>query len=161
MAKADTQLIEQSVLGSDLTTEDCEVLSNVVKHQKLEAGEVLFEPDTIDGCLYILTSGKLDIIKATGPTTGISVNALKPGSIIGELSFIDGVAHTMRLKARVASEVLKIQRDDFEKLADENNRVVFNVMKSILRYSHTLQRKMLNENIEMQRMVLNEYTTQY
>lgn len=161
MAKADAQLIEQSVLGADLSREDCEVLSNAVKHQKLEADEILFEPDTVDGCLYILINGKLDIIKATGPNTGININALKPGAIIGELSFIDGVAHTMRLKARITSEVLKIQRDDFEKLADENNRVVFNVMKSILRYSHTLQRKMLNENLEMQRMVSNEYTTQF
>ncbi|MBD3821318.1 MAG: cyclic nucleotide-binding domain-containing protein [Thiotrichales bacterium] len=161
MAKADVQVIAQSLLGSDLLEEDCEILSKVVKHKKLAPNEILFDADTVDGSLYILVNGKLDILKTVGPDKELSINALKPGSMIGELSFIDGVAHTMRLRARTDSEVLVLHRDDFEALAESNNRVVFNVMKSILRYSHTLQRKMLQENIEMQRMVLNEYTSQY
>lgn len=161
MAKADVQVIAQSLLGSDLLEEDCEILSKIVKHKKLVQNEILFDADTVDGSLYILINGKLDILKVVGPNKELSINALRPGSMIGELSFIDGVAHSMRLRARTDSEVLVLHRDDFEALAENNNRVVFNVMKSILRYSHTLQRKMLQENIDMQRMVLNEYTTQY
>ncbi|WP_024851174.1 Crp/Fnr family transcriptional regulator [Hydrogenovibrio kuenenii] len=161
MGKADVQLISQSVLGSDLVQEDCEILSDIVKHKKLAQNEILFDAGTVDASLYILINGKLDILKAIGPDKELSINSLKPGSVIGELSFIDGDAHTMRLKARIDSEVLVLHRDDFEQLAEKNNRVVFNVMKSILRYSHNLQRKMLQENLEMHRMVLNEYTTQY
>lgn len=161
MAKADVQLIAQSVLGSDLVQEDCEILSGIVKHKKLAKDEILFDAGTVDASLYILINGKLDILKAIGPDKELSINSLKPGSVIGELSFIDGDAHTMRLKARVDSEVLVLHHDDFKALADTNNSVVFNVMKSILRYSHSLQRKMLQENLEMQRMVLNEYTAQY
>lgn len=158
MAKpAETQLITDSVLGADLTDADCEVLSDIVKQRDLEKGEVLFEPDTIDGNLYILIEGKLEIIKVFGPNKSISINTIKQGSMIGELSFIDGIAHTMRLQARKESKVLYVQRDDFEKLLETNPTVVFNVMRSILRFSHKLQRKMLQENLEMQRMVQNEY----
>lgn len=158
MAKpAETQLISQSVLGADLTDKDCEILSEVVKQKDLESGEVLFEPETVDGNLYILIEGKLDILKVTGPNKTINISALKEGAMIGELSFIDGIAHTMRLQARKPSKVLYVQRDDFEQLTQTHPKVVFNVMRSILRYSHKLQRKMLQENLEMQRMVQNEY----
>lgn len=158
MAKAaETQLIAQSVLGSDLMEADCEILSEIVNQMDLGKGEILFEPDTIDGNLYILVEGKLDIIKVIGPNKSIGINVIKEGSIIGELSFIDGIAHTMRLQARNEAKVLYVQRDDFEKLTESHPKVAFNVMRSILRYSHKLQRKMLQENIQMQRMVQNEY----
>lgn len=162
MAKpAETKLIAESVLGADLTQEDCEILSEIVKQKELSKTEVLFEPDTLDGNLYILVEGKLEILKVVGPDKTISINSIKPGSLIGELSFIDGIAHTMRLQARKDSTVLMIQRDDFEALTIKHPKVVFNVMRSILRFSHKLQRKMLQENLEMQRMVQNEYMTQY
>ncbi|MDX1795714.1 MAG: Crp/Fnr family transcriptional regulator [Hydrogenovibrio sp.] len=161
MAKADIELIAQSVLGTDLTQEDCQVLSGIVKHKHLEKDEILFDAETVDGNLYILVDGKLDILKAIGPDKELSINSLKTGALIGELSFIDGDAHTMRLKARHNSEVLVVHRDDFEQLSETHPKVVFNVMKSILRFSHALQRRMLQENLEMQRMVLNEYTAQY
>lgn len=158
---AETQLISESVLGSDLTQSDCEILSEVVQQQSLEKNEILFDADTLDGKLYILVEGKLEILKVVSETRTLSINTLKQGSLIGELSFIDGVAHTMRLQARKPSTVLIIQRDDFEQLAEKHPKVVFNVMRSILRFSHQLQRKMLQENLEMQRLVQNQYMSQY
>lgn len=158
---AETQLIADSVLGSDLTTEDCEILSEIVKQQALDTDEILFDENTTDGNLYILVEGKLEILKVVSPSRTLSINTIKQGSLIGELSFIDGVAHTMRLQARTPSTVLILQRDDFESLSEKHPKVVFNVMKSILRFSHKLQRRMLQENLEMQRLVQNQYMSQY
>lgn len=158
MAKvAETQLIASSLLGTDLTESDCEVLSEIVKQRDLTEGEVLFEPETVDGNLYILIEGKLEIIKVMGPNKRIQFNTLKAGSLIGELSFIDGNAHTMQLKARTPAKVLYVQRDDFERLSETHPKVGFNVMRSILRYSHNLQRQMVQDSIQMQRMLQNEY----
>ncbi|MBD3612708.1 MAG: cyclic nucleotide-binding domain-containing protein [Hydrogenovibrio crunogenus] len=162
MAKAaESQLIAESVLGSDLTQEDCETLSEIVKQKNLTKEEVLFEPDTLDGNLYILVEGKLDILKVINPNKTIHINTLKKGALIGELSFIDGIAHTMRLQARNEATVLILHRDEFETLGEQNPKLMFNVMKSILRFSHHLQRKMLQENLEMLRLVQSEYMTQY
>lgn len=162
MAKAaEAKLISESLLGSDLTMEECEILSEIVKYQTLEAEEVLFEPDTIDGNLYILIEGKLEILKVLGPGNALSINTLKTGALIGELSFIDGHAHSMRLQARKPSKVMYLSRDDFENLLADHPKVVYDVMRSILRYSHALQRKMMKENLDLQRMVKNEYMSQF
>ena len=157
--QAEAKLISESVLGTDLSIDECETLSEIVKYRSLELDEVLFEPDTIDGNLYLLIEGKLEIIKVLGPNNSVSINVLKEGAMIGELSFIDGNAHTMRIKARKTSKVLFLSREDFEGLLDTHPKVVFNVMRSILRFSHQLQRRMLQENMDMQRMVKNDYMT--
>lgn len=158
---AAAQLISESVLGTDLTTEECGALSEIIHYRDLKPEEVLFEPDTVDGKLYILLEGKLEILKVLGPHSVLNINTIKPGTLIGELSFIDGNAHTMRIQSRKESKIMCLSREDFEHMLDTHPKVVFNVMRSILRFSHQLQRKMLQENLEMQRMVKNEYMAQY
>jgi len=153
----DAKVISESLLGTDLTIEECDVLSKIVVAQKLNAKETLFEPGTKDGNLYLLVEGKLDIFKDTASNKTIHITTLKQGAMIGELSFIDDESHSMRLVARKDSSVLTLSKTDFESLLSEHPNVVYNVMRSILRYSHKLQRKMLQENLEMQRMVQNEY----
>jgi len=155
-----SNFISESVLGTDLTPEDCETLCQIVEKKVLQKGEVLFEPDTVDGNLYILVEGKLEILKVTGPNKTIHINTIKKGSLIGELSFVDGIAHTMRLQAANEATVLILHHDDFETLGTQNPALMFNVMKSILRFSHQLQRKMLYENLEMMRMIQNQGKTQ-
>lgn len=160
MAKqAEAKLISESLLGADLSFEECIALSEIVKYRSLELDEVLFEPDTTDGNLYLVTEGKLEILKVVNNNSTVSINVVKAGTMIGELSFLDGAAHTMRVKSRMKSQVLCLSRIDFEALLDTHPKVVFNVLRSILRFSHKLQRKMVQENLEMQRMVKNEYMT--
>ncbi|MEA3404281.1 MAG: cyclic nucleotide-binding domain-containing protein, partial [Pseudomonadota bacterium] len=91
----------------------------------------------------------------------LSTSIDKAGSMTGELSFIDGHAHSMRLIAKKDCEVLMLQRDKFEAMVETQSRLTFHVMRSILRYSHKLQRKMNNKYLEMHRMVQNQYTAQY
>lgn len=157
MSQADAQLISDSILGEDLTRSECETLSEIVRHRKLAQDEVLFEPGTIDHTLYILIDGKLDINKVIGENKTININVLKQGAMIGELSFLDGNAHSMQLKARKPSEVIMMSRVDFEGLLLSHPKLVFDVMRSILRFSHHLQRKMMEENIEMKKLVQFQY----
>jgi len=91
-----SNFISESVLGTDLTPEDCETLCQIVEKKVLQKGEGLFEPDTVDGNLYILVEGKLEILKVAGPNKTIHINTIKKGSLIADLSLVDGLAHTMR-----------------------------------------------------------------
>ncbi|MDX1348265.1 MAG: cyclic nucleotide-binding domain-containing protein [Thiomicrorhabdus chilensis] len=158
---SDAQKIAHSVLGQDLTTEDCEVLASAVETRQLSKGEILFEEGSQDNTLYILITGKIEVLKMLSADTSISIDTLMEGSMSGELSFIDGNPHSMRLVAKKDSEVLLLRRDRFEALVESHPLVTFHVMRSILRYSHILQRKMNAKYLEMHRMVQNQYTAQY
>ncbi len=156
--KVNIQLIQESVIGEDLSSEHCELLSKIVKRIELNAGEVLFKAGILDKNLYVLTKGKLDIFKGVGGTDkNIHIATVKKGSIIGELSFIDGLPHSMQLVANKAATLLVLSKDDFEAKLESHPKLVYNVMRSIMRYSHNLQQKMMQENIALRRMVQNSY----
>lgn len=153
--------IAGSLLGQDLTSEECDILSSIVKTKQLKKDEILFEEGSKDDMLYLLITGKLEVLKVLPGEKTISIDVLKEGAMTGELTFIDGVAHTMRVKAKKDSEVLMLHREEFESFVESHPILTFHVMRSILRYSHTLQRKINRKYLEMHRMVQNQYTAQY
>lgn len=153
--------IADSLLGDKLTPEECEILSTIVKNRQLKADEVLFDVDSTDDTLYILVTGKLEVLKVMPGKNTLSMDVLLEGTMTGELAFIIGEPHSMRLVARLDSEVLTLHRDDFESLIETNPRLIYNVMRAILRHSHTVQRKINRKYVEMHRMIQNQYTAHY
>lgn len=153
--------ISETILGQDVTMEECETLSQAVTERSLEKGEVLFDQGSKDETLYLLVSGKLEVVKVLSGDTTVHIDMLKEGSMIGELSFIDGKDHSMRLIAKRETKVLALHREQFEALVEKEPMLTYHVMRSILRYTHTLQRRSNAKYLEMQRMVQNQYTAQY
>ena|SRR5690554_1579161 len=151
------ELISQSVLGTDLSTEECKVLAEICSHRKLVADEVLFNAGESDEQLYVITEGKIEVIKNFGSKDETIMATLKPGSLAGELSFIDGEPHSMTLKSRKESNVIVLKRQDFESLIETHPTIVYHVMRAILRASHKLQRELNSRFMEMNRFVTNQY----
>lgn len=150
--------IATSILGQDLTREECDKLSIAVTKRSLQKDEILFHEDSKDETLYLLMTGKLEVLKTSGNNQIISIDTLKPGSMTGELSFLDGESHTMRLVAKKPTEVLMLHKQTFEKIVEKEPMLTYHVMRSILRYSHKIQRKINSKYLEMHRMVQNQYT---
>ena len=153
--------ISETILGQDVTMEECEILSQAVTERSLEKGEMLFDQGTKDETMYLLVSGKLEVLKVVSGDITIHIDSLKEGSMIGELSFIDGKDHSMRVIAKRDSQVLALHKDAFEALVEEKPMLTYHVMRSILRYTHVMQRKINAKYLEMHRMVQNQYTAQY
>lgn len=151
------ELISQSVLGVDLTEEECQTLADICSHRKLVADEVLFNVGESDEQLYVIAEGKIEVIKNFGSKDETIMATLKPGSLAGELSFIDGEPHSMTLKSRKESHVIVLKRQDFEGLINTNPMIVYHVMRAILRASHKLQRELNSRFMEMNRFVTNQY----
>lgn len=157
MSQNDLQIIAQSVLGADLTEQECQALAQITTQRNLIKDEVLFSEGSLDDQLYVLVSGKIDVIKSAGTKEETIMATLKPGALAGELSFIDGEAHSMTLKSRNDSHVIVLHRGDFEKLIDSQPLAVYHVMRAILRSSHKLQRELNARFMEMNRFVTNQY----
>mgnify|MGYP001950780782 CR=1 FL=1 len=153
--------LSATIIGQDVSSKECEVLSAAFTQKKLSIGDVLFEEGTRDETLYLLVSGKLEVLKVLSNNMTIHIDTLKEGSMTGELSFIDGNTHTMRVIAKKDSEVLLLHKDAFENLVEQHPMLTYHVMRSILRYSHVMQRKINAKYLEMHRMVQNQYTAQY
>jgi CRP-like cAMP-binding protein len=158
---ADAKLIAESVLGKDLTREDCDQLSEIVTHKTLSKDQTLFDAGDRDETLYILTQGKVELTKDMGMGKQLNIATLKPGAMIGEMAFIDAEPHSLTATALMDSSFLLINKTDFENFVQTQPLLTYHVMRAIIRYVHTIQRKLSEQVLDMHRMVQNEYTAQY
>jgi CRP-like cAMP-binding protein len=69
------------------------------------------------------------------------LHTLKPGDLVGELSFMDDEPRYGTLLASGPTKVLCLSRADFETLVETKPRVVYKVMRNIMRVAHRVQRK--------------------
>ena len=89
----------------------------------VEAGEVLFRKGDVGQDMYIVLTGKIDIVEEcdTGSTIGVVPLAeLGPGELLGEMAMFDKShkrsAHAL---AKESSQVLALSEDTLSKLTDK------------------------------------------
>lgn len=150
-------IISKTNWGKELNQDELSIFVALTDLVDYSRNDVLFHAESKDDSLYILIEGKLEVVKDAGLKSEMVLSTLKPGALAGELSFIDGDAHTLTLRAQKAATVLSLKRQTFEPLIESHPRLVFNLMRGILRSSHQLQRDMNSQFMEMSRFVTNQY----
>ncbi len=108
------------------------MLSSVIHNPEMEkyvvsyeTGETIFfeGDDTQD--IYVLVSGKLDILKGTKKIAEI----IKEGAVFGEMSFLLGQKRTATVKAMTDVRAIRIPKDNVEHFLTEFPEVVTAVAK--------------------------------
>ena len=108
------------------------MLSNVIHNPEMkkylvsyQTGETLFfeGDDTQD--IYVLVSGRLDILKGTKKIAEI----IKEGAVFGEMSFLLEQKRTATVKAKTDVEAVRIPRENVENFLKEFPEVVTEVAK--------------------------------
>jgi len=152
-----TKRILQSSLGTELSQEEAGTLSDLMKIRELVDGEYLIEEGKADDSLHVLLEGKLEVVKHTGAGEIASLAIRRDGSLVGELSFIDGEIHTVGLRALCRSQVLSLARKDFEGVVDKNSQLVYKVMRAVARSAHENIHRMNSEFIELQNYIFKQH----
>ena len=131
--------LRSSPLGTELTPSESGVLAELVCLKALADGEVLLPEGARDALLHLVVHGRIQVVKdsAHGRTF---LHALEPGDLVGELSFMDDVPRYAALVASGPTEVLYLERGAFETLIEREPRVVYKVMRAIMRVAHRVQR---------------------
>ena len=151
------ELVLQSVLGPELSEEEAQAIAALMAASELADGDFLITEGTADDSLHLLLAGKLEVVKKTGAGETASLAILRDGDLAGELSFIDGEAHSVGLRALTDCQVLSLKREDFEKIIDENPRLVYKVMRAVARSAHRIVRRMNAEFIEMSNYIFKQH----
>jgi predicted acylesterase/phospholipase RssA/CRP-like cAMP-binding protein len=82
------------------------------------AGEWLFrEGDFADG-LYVLRTGRLEVVREAGDAE-ILIRGLSPGAVLGELAVLTDAPRSASVRARRDSGLLGLSGEDFHELLDD------------------------------------------
>ncbi|HUL46262.1 MAG TPA: cyclic nucleotide-binding domain-containing protein [Steroidobacteraceae bacterium] len=146
------EALRSSPLGAELTPSECAVLAKLVHLKELADGEVLLPEGARDPLVHVVVDGRVQVVKDSvhGRTV---LHTLKPGDLLGELSFMDDEPRYGALIASGPARVLSLSRADFETLVETEPRVVYKVMRAIMRVAHRVQRNVSRELQELQNYV--------
>ena len=146
-----------SVLGKELSGEECALFKSLGTLRTLADGEILIQEGDIDNALHIVVSGNLAVTRPAAGGDWVTLHVLRHGELAGELGFIDGLGHSATLRAIGPTSVFSLARDRFEPLLESNPHLVFSVMRAIIRGVHTTLRRMNLQQVELSNYISHQH----
>ena len=137
------EFIRKVPLFSDLPDEDLDRLCAMMEIVNLEAGQELFAEGSRGDRAYIIESGELEVIKASG-SRPILLSVRGAGDVIGEMAILEDAPRNATVKARSATRVYAINHEQFENLLGSSptaSRVLLNTVLARFRSTSVLLRQ--------------------
>ena len=151
------ETIKASPLGVELSDDQCEMLAEVTSACGIKDGSFLIEEGQKDDALHIITSGMMEAVSQTGGGDMVTLQVLRPGDMIGEMGFIDGVEHSAGLRAMGNCELMRLDRASFEGLLQKDPDLVYKVMRAIMRTVHRILRSMNLQYVELTNYIAKQH----
>ncbi len=149
MSASNADLVLASPLGRELSRDEAVTLGALLAVRDLAAGELLVKEGTRDDHLHVIVSGALAVTRQSEGASNV-LYMLHPGELAGELSFMDEDVRYASLVASGATRVLVLQRAQLETLLEKHPRIVYKVMRAIMRVAHDVQRRLSVQMSELQ-----------
>jgi len=146
-----------TLLNEDISEDECSVLTDAFQLQKLTAEEILIREGEQDDSLYIIIDGDIVATRDAGGIEYVVLSHLQPGAIAGAMGFIDNNTHSATLRANKDSHVLTLHRDVLEGMIDTHPKLVYKVMKMIIRSVHQTLLGMNQQFVEMNNYIMKEH----
>jgi CRP-like cAMP-binding protein len=146
-----------SVLGQDLSSEECSLFKEMGSARDLADGQVLIEEGKTDNCLHIVIDGHLAVGRQSAGGEWINLHILQKGELAGEMGFIDGQGHSASLRAVGPTRVFSLERNTFESLLETNPHMVYRVMRAIVRGVHNTMRRMNMQQLELTNYITHQH----
>ena len=143
------EALSRSKLAVELNDDEQRTLARAMTLRDLKHGEVLIREGSADDHLYVVASGVLGVVKGVGTDAEVTLNAIRPGDVVGELSFLDGSTRYASLVALSDTRVLGLSRSTLEGMLDSHPKVVYHVMRAIVRVVHEIQRRLSMQTAEL------------
>jgi CRP/FNR family cyclic AMP-dependent transcriptional regulator len=152
-----TEVLRQTRLASELDEAELGVLAGLTTLRNLKAGETLVAEGTTDSQLYVITHGVLGVVKAAGTPDAVTLHTLAGGDFVDELGFMDGTPNYAAKVALSDLQVVGLPREKLEGVLDEHPRIVYKVMRSIVRVAHQIQRRLSMQQNELQNYIYKQH----
>ncbi len=149
--------VRTSPLAVELNDEQSEILAQLVALRTLQDGEILIQEGDVGDELYVVVAGHVGVTRDSGDGDWITLHTLRPRDIAGELGFLDDRAHSASLRALGAVEVISLKRQRLENLIDTQPRLVYYVMRAIVREIHGILSRMNAQHVELSNYISKQH----
>lgn len=124
--------LKKQILLEGIADSELEKLAKVIKEVSLKKGEFLFKEGEDTKGIYMIRSGKIEITKTTTDGWKQTIAVLSTGNFFGELSIIEKRKHEANAVAIENTELLKLPKEEFEKLEKEDVVLALQILKKLV-----------------------------
>lgn len=146
--QAECKPMVDSVLGRDLTEEDCQILTNVMGVSEYDNGTVIVKEGDDDNTLFILISGKI-AVNSTIEGKDTPVYTMVEGECAGTRAFVDRAPRQATLRAVGHVKAYTLTPENFETLLESHPRTVYKFMRGLFRLTHQHLMRMNAESLHL------------
>lgn len=111
--------------------EDLERLASFCKIKKYEKDEVVFHKGDQGTDVYAVATGSFRVVLIDDNGDEIVLSTVQPGSIVGEMSMIDGLGRTGTIVADCQAEMVRIPRKAFNELMQKDFNVTLYLLETL------------------------------
>ena len=126
---------------------DWDTLFSHGQYVKVPRGNMLIQQGAAERALYFVESGSLEVISIVSYLRVSSIGWFDSGSVVGELSFLDGKPRSAEIRAVVDSELCRLDFQNYQAFADAHPRKACDLVFAIGRVV-ALRLRLTLSNIE-------------
>lgn len=114
---------EQITVLEGLSDDEWQMIVRSSRSISFKAGETLLKEGEVDDSVYILVSGKVEVVTARSFGRTSRIATIDEGSVFGEVAFFDNQPRSASVRAIGDGQVLCISRKSFDKISAWNPRL--------------------------------------
>lgn len=122
--------IQKTDLFGKLSTEDISKLTKLMDAVELPQGDAIYVEGEPADYMSMLISGKLTVLKETEKGKSREIAQILPGRVVGEMSMVDGKAHSATVVADTNSTVAILSKKAMETLVKEDPELGANLFRN-------------------------------
>jgi len=113
------QLLKDSALLRFIPEVYFPTLESLFQHEHHEFGDIIVNEGDEADAFYILTQGRVRVIKKSDSGEELALQTLRPGNEFGELALLEGGQRSASVRCTTSVDVLRLGRDDFFALLEK------------------------------------------
>ncbi|MDI6743820.1 MAG: cyclic nucleotide-binding domain-containing protein [Thermodesulfovibrionales bacterium] len=150
-------IVEGINLFRDLNASEGEIISNLMEVRDFKPDAVIYkEGESGNNNLNIIEKGKVRVERITVEGDQFLVATLKKGQEFGIMSFLDGKKHNATTIAEEETQLLVLERYEFDKLAETHPVIVLKILRNIAIDLAALVRNMNSQQTDLMHMMFGK-----
>jgi len=107
------EMLKNVPIFSELGRRDLERLSRLMVPRTMRAGEVIIKEGDQAAGFFVISSGKVEVVRGVDSGNPQVLNTLGPGDFFGEMALFEGFPRNATVRATEDTECLAMTRWDF------------------------------------------------
>jgi len=107
------EMLKNVPIFSELGRRDLERLSKLMVPRAVKAGEVIIKEGDQAAGFFVISAGKVEVVRGVDSADAQVLNTLGPGDFFGEMALFEGFPRVASVRATEDTECLAMTRWDF------------------------------------------------